>query len=180
MKFKKILFLYLNTLIRCGYSDMNCTAPVVPPAEDVCKECSATGYTYETQVHIGFPLEKLENKSWLDCTAECDQNSKCDSFAYHAEKRNCFLKSSRLSPPHPSTSLYPRDFATYKEGFVYSRSCGRSGLDCQSKACESCAETGYTSERYFYNGMPLKSVNGVTLNECAAECDKVLLCLALG
>ena len=160
---------------------MNCTAPVVPPAQDdVCKECSATGYTYETHVHIGFPLEKIENKSWLDCTAECDQNSKCDSFAYHTEKKNCFLKSASLSPPTSSTYLYPRDFATYKEGFVYSRSCGRSGLDCQSKACESCAETGYTSERYFYNGMPLKSVNGVTLNECAAECDKEFYCLGLG
>lgn len=153
---------------RCGRANFNCTAKFEKePTGAECKECASTGYTYEEhRVFMGEALSTIKDKTWQECALECDKNRLCFAFAYQTVTKNCFLKKSSDGEP------------IYKQNFIFSRSCGSSEYDCPTRECNTCASTGYTTELGYYGGSSLKTLTKKTKDECAAECEKELDCVA--
>ena len=168
---------------RCERSSFNCTAKfTAKPAGNECKECSATGYTYEEHsVFMGDTIKSVKDKTWAECVVECDRYSTCTAFAYQKDLKLCYLKKSSDGE------------AIFKQNYIYSRFCGRrpetesavtNEFNCPTRECRSCSTTGYTNELGYYSGAAIKTVtknkegNKVTRDECAKECDMELDCVA--
>ena len=67
----------------------------------------------------------------------------------------------------------------YKANFVHSRSCGTTPYECPNRECNTCSETGYTSELSYYSGANVRYVTVDSEAGCAAECDAELECVAV-
>ena len=160
--------------LRC--EDIGCppkieTIPEELAEDDICKECTSGGYTYEYMMYKGEILQLLLDRSWLECAEACDKNGACQVFTYNTKYKKCYLEKLYGGGDGPPPF--------YKKNFVHSRPCGPAGKNkCEPVECNTCSDMGYTTEKQRYRGATIRTITQ-TEKECAKECDLEADCLAM-
>ena len=172
----------MSKLVKFDKKKLRCDSVECPPKietipddlaeDDICKECTSGGYTYEHMVYKGDILQLLLDRSWLECAEACGKNAVCQVFTYNTKYKKCYLEK-----------LYVGDDGgppVYKKNFVHSRPCGPAGKNkCQPAECNTCSDMGYTTEKQRYRGATIRTITQTSEKECAKECDLEADCLAM-